>query len=82
MNGFDPQAPLIGPDGLEYACFADFLIGKEVVCPRNEAIKVRKAFGEGPWRDFAREQYRNFGRSGHPYVAGGAFRLPQGYDLF
>jgi hypothetical protein len=47
MNGFDPQAPLIGPDGLEYACFADFLVGEAFDSWRNREIRRRREDGQG-----------------------------------
>lgn len=37
---FDPQAPLIGSDGLEYACFADRILNEPVDNYRNRRIQA------------------------------------------
>lgn len=39
----DPDAPLVGEDGLEYANFADYLCGKPVNCRRNDEIRGLRA---------------------------------------
>ena len=43
MTDFDPQAPLIGSDGLEYACFADKILGRPLGTWRNERVKDLRA---------------------------------------
>jgi hypothetical protein len=46
MDGFDPQAPLIGKDGLEYACFADKILGEPIDSWRNAEILTRRGQGQ------------------------------------
>jgi len=42
-EAFDPQAPLIASDGLEYACFADRLLDRPVPNWRNSKIKLLRS---------------------------------------
>lgn len=39
MDGFDPQAPFIGSDGVEYACLADKILGKPRASYFNQQVK-------------------------------------------
>ncbi len=41
----DLQAPFIAPDGLEYGCFADFLVQEPLQTWRNEHIQAARAEG-------------------------------------
>lgn len=41
----DLQAPFIAPDGLEYGCFADFLIQEPLQTWRNEHIQAARKDG-------------------------------------
>jgi hypothetical protein len=38
LSEFDPEAPFIGSDGLEYGCLADKILGQPLGCWRNEYI--------------------------------------------
>lgn len=41
----DLQAPFIAPDGLEYGCFADFLVQEPLQTWRNEQVQALRAAG-------------------------------------
>ncbi len=46
MNGtYDPQAPFIASDGLEYEDLAAFILGTPLGCNRNEYILAQRAAG-------------------------------------
>lgn len=39
MDGFDPQAPFIGSDGVEYACLADKILNKPRASYFNQQVE-------------------------------------------
>jgi hypothetical protein len=79
-DGFDPQAPFVAEDGLEYEDFAHWLKGVPVHCARNQAIRIQEeVVYEGRderWRAYVRRQYVGRDRWGTK----GTFPVPQLLD--
>lgn len=75
----DPNAPLIGQDGLEYEDLAAYLEGRPIDCLRNEEIS-RLPYGSG-WRAAVANTYRHISRSGNFYVSN-EHTYPQNFGAF
>lgn len=76
---FDPNAPLIGQDGLEYEDLAAYLEGRPIECGRNEEIS-RIPYGSG-WRAAVARAYRHIARNGDFYVSD-VHAYPQNFGAF
>lgn len=75
----DPNAPLIGQDGLEYEDFAAYLEGRPINCWRNGEIS-RIPYGSG-WRAAVARTYRYYSRTSDFYSSE-RHAYPQNFGAF